>query len=688
MDLDISYGYTEDPQGGSFILLFQTGTVNLTRLTLRHMHAKSAIGGAIQGKALSGSMTNVVMANCTEGSGGGPGGLYLQVATFRFTDVTFIDCLSAGSAERQGIAIVGLGSMPWNATFAGQVSFISSYGLFSQGSQAYFQTSPSINGSILSEPTKPANWIFTSLPQSCIQIYSASFLKFQANSVSTFGIKPPALQPSSYLLIVSGTSVEIEVQDYIRASHMGIASLAASDTVLVATELTSINSIAEVALRVLGNYTTIHATSIQIDGFQKTALGVETSAQFNLQASSLTIARSPSVQYPAPAVYVYGDASMFIGSLFNVSGSNVSSELGGAIFFSGRSLSITAGLRMLFGYNYASYGGAIYVQSGNLTLVANHIDFSYNSAQFGGAIAVVNVSAFSMSGRVRYESNQAEYGGAIYTKAVLASSFRAAEFSSNHATLEGCLIHFLDTCTSFVPTGTTTGNRAANLSGNSCKDNTPMCVDPIPSSNSDTCSGLPPSIGSWECSNGQWTSVGSVSGDSVLIPSGSQTLVITGNLTVSGDVTFTGLGSTIVIEGGCASIDGSLQIELSEEDLEQISKESGSSRAVQLISQSANCSSLQSLVINAFKGEKSCRKIESASSREDNDGSTSSLLAVFKVSSSGCNTKWIILGSVLGGVLLLVVIIILLVTFNPRMKAFVRPFWGRARMDARNKLAN
>jgi hypothetical protein len=164
----------------------------------------------------------------------------------------------------------------------------------------------------------------------------------------------------------------------------------------------------------------------------------------------------------------------------------------------------------------------------------------------------------------------------------------------------------------------------------------------------------------------------------VIIPDSQ--IVVVGNLTVSGDLTFTGLQSAVTIINGCAQISGTLQMELTPEELEEIAKESGSSRTIALVSQNSSCTSLSTLPIGTSITSKSCRKIKSSSTSDKDDGpSTRTLVAVFTVSSSPCNAKWIILGSVLGGVLLLMVIVLLLVNFNKRVKSIVRPFWARGR---------
>jgi hypothetical protein len=114
----------------------------------------------------------------------------------------------------------------------------------------------------------------------------------------------------------------------------------------------------------------------------------------------------------------------------------------------------------------------------------------------------------------------------------------------------------------------------------------------------------------------------------VTIP--GSTVVVFGNLSISGDLTFTGLRSSVNVEGGCAYIGGTLQIELTAEDLESISKEDGSTRALALISESSSCTSLVTVSINAKKTSSTCHKIESTTSLDATDGFRT-LSAIFKV---------------------------------------------------------
>jgi hypothetical protein len=155
------------------------------------------------------------------------------------------------------------------------------------------------------------------------------------------------------------------------------------------------------------------------------------------------------------------------------------------------------------------------------------------------------------------------------------------------------------------------------------------------------------------------------------------TVVVVGNLSVSGDLPFTGVQSSVTVQNGCTYIGGTVQIELSAEELEEISKGDRSSRTLALVTQGSTCSSLAGVAVNAYKTESNCRYIESTTTQYVSNGSRSTLTALFKVNSSRRNTKWIILGCVLGGILLIVLIIMLIVTFNDKGRSAVRPFWAR-----------
>ena len=122
---------------------------------------------------------------------------------------------------------------------------------------------------------------------------------------------------------------------------------------------------------------------------------------------------------------------------------------------------------------------------------------------------------------------------------------------------------------------------------------------------------------------------------------------------------------------GCITIDGSVTVTLTEEDLKTIEASSGRTRESTLVS--AQCGSLSGVQNIEVSSPKNCRSVSAV---RDKSADTS-LAVIFKVDRSKCDRWWIILVSVLGGVILLVLIFVLLATFTP-LKALIRPFTKRS----------
>jgi hypothetical protein len=185
------------------------------------------------------------------------------------------------------------------------------------------------------------------------------------------------------------------------------------------------------------------------------------------------------------------------------------------------------------------------------------------------------------------------------------------------------------------------------------------------------------------CQNGVWIIVGDVSGGTqtpIVIPS---PVIIDGSITVPSGSTIeilpsSGTNNPSITVTGCANISGTVSIVLTSEDLERISKNGGSEREIALLS--ASCGSFNGEL--QFKAPDSCRKIKSTNAKESQSESGGyALNAVFKVDSSRCNRWWIILVSVLGGILLLILIIVLLALFTP-LKFILRPYSKRSNPTA------
>ena len=180
------------------------------------------------------------------------------------------------------------------------------------------------------------------------------------------------------------------------------------------------------------------------------------------------------------------------------------------------------------------------------------------------------------------------------------------------------------------------------------------------------CTGTAPSP-QFNCSYGVWTAPAGVNTTTLIIPPGLGTVVVSGNVSTPG-ITMDGLGSTIEVTNLTQ-----VHVEIS---LTETGKLETSSLQEILSLLSSNCSvdlNTVSLVAN-LKG-KNCRKL-SVTKVISEDGSTMS--GLFSLDKSNCNRWWIILVSVICGVIVLIVIALALMTaLWPAFRAKIRPFAGR-----------
>ena len=196
----------------------------------------------------------------------------------------------------------------------------------------------------------------------------------------------------------------------------------------------------------------------------------------------------------------------------------------------------------------------------------------------------------------------------------------------------------------------------------------PPSPPPVAVSQCSSTSPLPET--SWTCVGGIWTSIGTINVPTLTIPSGSTETVVTGNLT-SSSVVITGTGSTLVLQGGCPTNLTTITITLTDEDLKQIGKTL--SQALLVVNLNLSCSGLNDIGVNTHVLGSSCRKVTTSKTV-----SSGTISALFSVSSSSCNTWWIILVSVLVPVVvILVLVVVLLVIFVPSVRNFFRPYSAR-----------
>lgn len=203
-----------------------------------------------------------------------------------------------------------------------------------------------------------------------------------------------------------------------------------------------------------------------------------------------------------------------------------------------------------------------------------------------------------------------------------------------------------------------------NLNYTSTSSNCPL---PAPSSN-------------FVCVDGIWISHTDVNTTTIVA---TGTVTVYGNFSVTDSVVISGYQSSIAITG-CFNISGTIIVELSDEDLDAINKKTGTFKTERfstlLISPSCpfvNTSSMNILVRKT--GKNKCAKV-SMDAQTDSEYTT--LSGLFKIDRTGCNLWWIILVSVLGGVVILAVIaLVLLFTFNKRARTLVRPFSAKRAGD-------
>jgi hypothetical protein len=186
------------------------------------------------------------------------------------------------------------------------------------------------------------------------------------------------------------------------------------------------------------------------------------------------------------------------------------------------------------------------------------------------------------------------------------------------------------------------------------------------------CNTPPPSGGAYSCVDGLWVSEGSIEAPIVSIPSGGDVSVI-GNLTVD-TLVFGGLDGSLNITG-CAKIGTSIEIKLSLEEFEALLA-SEELKKLLLTASGCDITDLKDVPISlTIDAPGRCEKVSVSS-----ETSSTTLSGVFKVDTAGCKKKstwWIVLVSVLGGVIVLAVIFALLATLTP-LKHVIRPHAKRA----------
>jgi predicted outer membrane repeat protein len=536
----------------------------------------------------------------------------------------------------------------------------------------------------VSYANNPSNFTFTGFNAGVNSLATSAKIVFQVGSLSMTG----TTSLDYFALAALGSySSSFEVLGDLVADKASILQALSSASLQIGGQLLSTNCLSTYAIIAQAPVNITANDFIFIEPTYAVLYIHNIAQSVNVQVTrDLVLTRTSSLPTGTPAIQADGAmTNIVVGSNFLIQGFQRNIGGSGLLLRNSASVAISAvSIAFVKNTSPSGVGAAINLAStSSLSLTATgSLLFQDNVAVNGGAIYSIASAHLSVnSPNITFAGNSASYGPALTVPVAQAAKFANASFINNVGT-HTCVISFMEAicAAQFNTSGYVHGNTiGVSMGSSSCVQNEYLCVDsptspPVAVPPSTPCTTSAPSSGDWTCSNGQWVSTGSVSSGSVTIPSTS--VVVKGNLTISGQITFTGLDSSISVEGGCAYVDGSVQVELTPSELEQISKESGSSRSVVLVSQSSNCTTNLALAVSSSKSSKSCRKVTS-SAQEQNDGTRSSLVVIFKVDSSSCNTRWIILGCVLGGILLLVLILALVFTFNSKAKALIRPFTKR-----------
>lgn len=196
---------------------------------------------------------------------------------------------------------------------------------------------------------------------------------------------------------------------------------------------------------------------------------------------------------------------------------------------------------------------------------------------------------------------------------------------------------------------------------------------PSPTPTSVSCP-LPNPGTSFTCEAGVWVSTGSVTQGSITVP-GSSTTVVLGNLSTT-SIVVNSISSTINVTGCIINLNGttpSITITLTESDLQKLIK-AGGTLTTQLLQQASSCNAISASSVNIDTSAiKSCKKIKTSKI-----SSSSGFAATFTLSTSGCNTWWIILVSVVCGLILIGIIVVAVLSVAwPAFRTKLRPFSGR-----------
>lgn len=171
---------------------------------------------------------------------------------------------------------------------------------------------------------------------------------------------------------------------------------------------------------------------------------------------------------------------------------------------------------------------------------------------------------------------------------------------------------------------------------------------------------------SFICINGMWTTTSVIDTPVLVLPPGSTETIIVDADIISSEIVFNGLGASISLSG-CATNLSQVTITLTLSELESIKD----GKTQLLISYTnTSCNDLSNVDVSVKVEGSSCRKLKASKAV-----ASGTLSSVFSVDTSRCNRWWIILVSVVCGVVVLaVLVIVLLIALVPAVRLKLRPY--------------
>ena len=254
--------------------------------------------------------------------------------------------------------------------------------------------------------------------------------------------------------------------------------------------------------------------------------------------------------------------------------------------------------------------------------------------------------------------------------------------SLTHLMLSNTLIDF---CTNPEGTGARPNWSAPSSTAACSLRNTSACacLDKYPSLCTRQCSFAPVQVCSpttypgpgFYCLNGIWTADASVDTPVLVIPPGASETIVNANIS-SPTIVFSGIGNTLIINQGCTTNLTSITIELTQEELKKLGKSNSNLTLIVYAGTDRNCSNSGNVTVKTTLKNDGCRKVKATKINQN----SSTLNAVFTLDNSRCNLWWIILVSVIAGILVLgIIAVLLLMAFSPAFRTKIRPFSGSRR---------